>query len=382
MAAKRKDETETSSPMEVLADFLKENKGDHYNFEDDHFYKVPCSSLLLTSALGGGLTPGAHRFVGLTAGGKTSCALDFMFHFLNLPSPNSCERRGVYIKSEGRLSEDMKSRSGVTFVDSANDWLPGTCFVLESNIYEAVFSWKRRCLSMKGQEFFFITDSVDGLIKRDDAIKAEEDSITVGGGSLITSVFLKKTGLAMAKRGHIDIYISQIRDQIKINQYEVTVPKQGNASGGRSLEHQANIALQFLPRFGKDAILEGAGKDSKLLGHYAKCRILKTDNENYAEVAYPIRYKQTGGKSVWLSKELVDMMVEWSLVKKEGAWIYLSEGIKSKLLENFDVEKIPENFHGVTKFSEWIETNEDIQKFLFDQFQEVLSKSIFSSQEK
>jgi hypothetical protein len=298
-----------------------------------------------------------------------------MFHFLQQSSKNGHPRRGVFIKSEGRLSDEIKQRSGVTFVNSPDEWVDGTCFIYESNIFEAVFKLKRDLISDNPTktEYFFITDSADSLIKRDDAKKSEEESITVGGGALITSVFLKKTGLAMAKRGHIDIYISQIRDQIKINQYEVSIPKQGKASGPRALEHQADIAIEFLPRYGGDLILEGE-RGSKALGHFAKAKIIKSNNEkNMVEVRYPIRYGQIGGKSVWTSYELADFLQMWEIAYKpsgKGAWFEIEPEFRKEMIEKTGID-VPEKVQGLDKLRAWIESNDDVQKYLFDRFKDL-----------
>lgn len=373
--AKLKNLTEDISvitPENQLESILKSTKEDHYNYEEAHNYKVGCSSLLLTSMLSGGLGPGAHRFVGLASGGKTSASLDFMFHFLN---DKSRKRRGLFIKSEGRLSEEVKERSGIKFVYNTSEWVDGTCFVFESNIYEAVFKLKRELISNNptNTEYFFITDSVDALIKREDAKKAEDESITVGGGSLITSVFLKKVGLAMAKRGHVDIYISQIRDQIKINPYEIAIPKQGKASGPRALEHQADVVIEFLPRFGGDLIYE-AEKGSKVVGHFAKAKIIKSNNEkNMVEVKYPIRYGQKGGKSVWTSYELVDLLQLWEIAYKpngKGAWFEIEPNFRSEMASALAIE-VPEKIQGINGLRQFIEENENVQKYLFDRFKDL-----------
>lgn len=365
-------EKKVLTPNEVLSSILKETKEDHYNFEPDHDYKVPCSSLQLTAALDGGLTPGAHRFIGITSGGKSSCALDFMYHFLK---DKTKKRRGIYIKAEGRLSTPVKLRSGITYNSNKDTWADGECFIYESNIYEAVFKLKREMLEIEGYEFFFITDSVDNLIKREDAKKPEELAITVGGGSLITSVFLKKVGLAMAKRGHIDLYISQVREQIKVNQYEVTVPKQGKSSGARSLEHQANVVLDFLARYGGDLILEG-DKGSKILGHFCKCKILKSDNEkNMVDIKYAIRYGQTAAKSVWLTYELSEILRAWHLIKRQsekGSIYVLDTVFRAEMIEALGKD-IPEQIKGVDNIIVWLEENEDIQQYLFNKLIGILS---------
>ena len=119
---------------EILKNFLKENKEHHYNFEEEVTYKVSSGSMKVDFELGGGFGPGLHRFVGMNEGGKTSESLEVMKNFLK-QVPNS---RGFLISAEGRLSPEMKKRSGVKFVFDEAEWENGTCFVLESNIYETV----------------------------------------------------------------------------------------------------------------------------------------------------------------------------------------------------------------------------------------------------
>ena len=65
-----------------LSSFLKENKDDHYNYEQEVYYKVSTGSLNLDIATSGGLCPGLHRFIGMNEGGKTSEALEVMKNFL------------------------------------------------------------------------------------------------------------------------------------------------------------------------------------------------------------------------------------------------------------------------------------------------------------
>ena len=77
-----KDEKEKSSesvltPEEQIEAYLENNKGDHYNFEEERSYAVSSGSLLLDIEMGGGIGPGIIRASGITEGGKTSCALSF-----------------------------------------------------------------------------------------------------------------------------------------------------------------------------------------------------------------------------------------------------------------------------------------------------------------
>ena len=157
MKKKEKEEIQQSkilTSQEQMSSFLKSNKDSHYNFEETIEYRVSSGSLLFDYKLGGGLTTGLHRFIGVNEGGKTSCALQFMKNFLDQPT----KRKGFYIKAEGRLGKEMVERSGIKFVFSADEWVEGTCFVFECNIHETVFDAFRE-LVLKNDEnlrYFFL----------------------------------------------------------------------------------------------------------------------------------------------------------------------------------------------------------------------------------
>ena len=133
----KKTETETGS-IDSLKSFLKQNEEHHYNYEEDIDYKVSCGSLKVDFELGGGLGPGLHRFVGINEGGKTSEALEVAKNFLKMP-----KAKAVYIKAEGRLSGEVRERSGIKFVSKEDEWEQGSCFVFECNIYETVLDLMR-----------------------------------------------------------------------------------------------------------------------------------------------------------------------------------------------------------------------------------------------
>ena len=98
---KRKEDkaSDSSSPLQQIESYLKQNAGDHYNYEEERDYSVSSGSLTLDIEMGGGIKPGIIRASGVAEGGKTSCALSFARNFQKLE--NSMV---VYIKSEGRLS--------------------------------------------------------------------------------------------------------------------------------------------------------------------------------------------------------------------------------------------------------------------------------------
>ena len=174
MARTKKETPRGLSPNDLIKSFLKSTEKDHYNYEESYDYQVSSGSLILDFELGGGLGPGLHRFTGVNEGGKTSEALEVMKNFLQTV-PNS---RGFYIKAEGRLTKQMRERSGVNFVFKEDEWAAGNCFVFECNIYETVVEALRLLVGKNADDtrYCFILDSVDGLISKADTLKTFEEA--------------------------------------------------------------------------------------------------------------------------------------------------------------------------------------------------------------
>jgi RecA/RadA recombinase len=362
-----------SKPNELLDKFLKENKEDHYNFEEAFDYRISSGSLLLDMNLGGGFAPGLHRFTGMNEGGKTSEALEVMRNFCS----SSAQRRGLYIKAEGRLPKEMTERSGVKFVYTADEWVDGTCFVFESNIYETVMTLMRNLVGSKdGIQYCFIVDSVDGLIAKNDLNKSLEESVKVAGGAVIASTMMKKISIALAKRGHMAIFVSQVRADIKLDPYSKAPIRQISSTGGNALLHFANWILEFEPRFQKDLILKNPnakfGPDNPPIGHTAKVTVKKSPNEKTNTViAYPILYNQKGGKSIWRSKEVLDMLLAFEMVEKKGAWYNFSDESKEMMGLGEDVNL---KFQGEDKAFKFLEEHPDYVNVFYKYFVEMLSE--------
>ena len=362
---------EIPSSQSVLGSFLKTNKEDHYNFEDEIDYKVSSGSLQFDLQLGGGFGPGLHRFVGMNEGGKTSESLEVMKNFCN----NLTNAKGFYIKAEGRLSPEMRERSGVRFVFSADEWVAGTCFVFESNIYETVVDVMRELVAKNDEKtkYCFLLDSVDGLITKGDLDKSFEDSNKVAGGAVIAANFMKRLSIALTKRGHMAIFISQVRADIKLDPYSKAPIRQTSATGGNALLHFANYIVEFEPRYKGDLILQDSTnktidtKKNPIIGHFAKATIKKSPNEKTnMTITYPIRYGRKNGTSIWVQKEIVDLLYAWEFIEKRGAWIKPVEEFKELLVENgFD---FPETIQGDNNLFKIIEDDNKLCEFLVNYF--------------
>lgn len=362
-----------SDAQASLKSFLKQNEDHHYNFEEEIDYKVSSGSLKVDFELEGGLGPGLHRFIGMNEGGKSSEALEVMKNFLKMPNS-----KGVYIKAEGRLSRDMRRRCGVNFVASEDDWRDGTCFVFDSNIYETVLDLMRVLVARNPEEtkYCFVLDSLDGLIMKDDLNKGFEDSHKVAGGALLGAKFMQKMSIALAKRGHMAIFISQVRADIKLDPYSKAPIRQTTATGGNALLHFANYILEFEPRFKKDLILENPTQPidqqkNKILGHIVKITVKKSPNEktNYT-LQYPIKYGRSEGTSVWVEREIIDMLYLWGYINKKGAWISTEKDFLDMLKDQ--KYEFPEKIQGEPKLNALLEGDPELTNFLIGHFKDII----------
>ena len=369
MAAK-KEETKQSSDKVMMSAFLNERKDDHFNFLQYRYWKISTGSLLLDSVVGP-VTPGLHRLFGKESGGKTSESLEIMRNFLN-DVPKS---KGVYIGSEGRLASTLKERTGLKFVTNPEEWDFGTILVIETNVYEAVADLIQRLVYWQGEEYYgIIVDSVDGLNLKADLEKGYDDSAKVAGGPVIASVLMKRIAIPLAKRGHFAIFISQVRSDIKLDPYTQTVVRQISATGGNALLHYSNIMLEFQPRF-KDDMIMSKGKEKEPpslsnppLGHWAKVIVKKsgTETQNF-HIKYPIKFGIKGGSSIWVSREIIDSLLQWELIEKSGAWYSFSADLIN------DIPELPaDKFQGLDSIFEYVDSNETLRLKLFKYLKDMI----------
>jgi RecA/RadA recombinase len=360
---------ETLGGKSILSSHLKDNKDSHYNFEDEKIFHISTGSLLLDSELSGSLeVPAIVRFTGVSGGGKTSAALLIMNNFLKTV-PNS---KGFLVKAEGRLNSNVKRVSGVEFVHDPEEWDNGKCFVLRSNVYENIATLILELIknNPENTRYYFLIDSMDALISKNDLSKGFDDSAKVAAGAVLTSNFLRRIMLPLSTFGHICGLISQVRSNVQINPYAKGDPKLTNSSGGNALQHYADWIFEFQPRYKSDQILE----DGKIIGHWSKILLRKTTNEkDGVEVTYPIKHGRSDGKSIWTEYEIADMLIQWGFAKKSGAWIAFDSGLIQNIKD--DIKKdFPEKIQGMDQLRTFLEENQEVCVYLFDKFKSILSK--------
>ena len=328
MSKEKKNSTIGTS--QFMGQFMKANKDYHFNFEETAAsYSVSTGSLILDNFIGGGLGAGLQRFTGCNEGGKTNEALQVMRNMLNSVD----KTKGLYIKAEGRLSVEIQKRSGLKFVSHPDDWELGTCLVWECNIYDVVFDGLRSLLKNNPdkERLCIVIDSMDGLLPKSDLEKSTSDAAKVAAGASLTSDFLKRVSLGMSKFGHMCIMVSQVRSTIKTNQYAPSDPNnQTNSSGGNAALHYPDWIINFEKRNQSDLILQDPkarpSPENPIIGHYAKVHIQKSTNESTGmRVRYPIKHGRTDGKSIWIEREVIEMLLMWKYIEKAGSWFSYKE---------------------------------------------------------
>ena len=376
--AKPTKETEepSISPESILAGELTRNKADHLNFEEEVYYRVSTGSLIMDADLKGGITPGVFVVSGPYETGKTSFTLACMKNMLET-QPNS---RGFYIKAEGRLSPEMRERSGIKFVFTAEEWVDGTCFVLETNVWEFTLNILRKLVTDNEakRKYFFFVDSMDGMTLRDDLAKDIGTANKVAGGPLLTKHFLQKLGNAMAKRGHICGLAGQVSANIQLDPYSPNAPRSGPGGGGNAKDHWANYIFVFRPRAQKDLILtdpEGKpDRNNPILGHWVNIQIKKSPNEKSGmPVSYPVRYGRTNGESVWREKEIVDLaMGTFDLITRpttSSGWVWAESLVEDAKKDGISLK---EKIRGLGALYEYVEGDREVFEWLLKKFKRVM----------
>lgn len=371
MAKKVKDTSEEGIQdyaKSVLNSFLVETKAEHYNYEETIRYKVSSGSLIIDSCLNGGFGPGLIRLIGVNQGGKTPAGFEIARNFLNTV-PNS---RCIYIKAEGRLSEQTMDRSGLSFVfGSPDNWVNGTCYVHETNVFENILDLIQRLIGNNPDKikYCFILDSIDGVILRGDKTKALEESNKVAGPQVIAKKFFQQCALPLFKFGHLTIFISQVSANIQIA-YSSEPQRQMSATGGNALLHWADYILDFGNQLKDDYILEDDKVKpdrvkNKILGHWCNIEVKKSTNEEKGlKIKYPIKHGRTHGSSIWRSREIVDFLLQESLLIKAGAWLKWEPSICAKLQEL--VPETKEQYQGLNNVYNYLEENNPASDYFFD----------------
>lgn len=372
MAAKKKEEEveiNKDASKNALSSLLEDSKGDHFAFVETTTSIISTGSLLLDSHVkirSGDIVRLCAKGAEL---GKTSEAFVLAQNYLDT-MPKS---KAIYIKSEARLSPEMQRRSGHKFVTKAEDWEYGTVFVFPCNIFETIAKLLEDLLKemrRQGEHLCIIWDSLDGVILRNDYTKEVWDgkeSPKVAGVPLLSKLLFRRFALPLNYYNGMMVVISQYSAEIKLDPYSKDPPRQNAGSGGSSINHMSSYTLSYGPRYNKDLILENDNLPAdpvknKIVGVYATIEITKSGNDTSGiKVRVPIR-KGVIGSAIWVSKEVVDICLQWELLRRAGAWYKFSDDFVAAAAT--DGVEVKDSFQGLASVYDYIDKNKNVMEWM------------------
>lgn len=376
--AKTKEKNEVDngedSIKNLMGSLLKGYKDSHYNFVTNERIPISTGSLLLDGYVH--LKSGSVvRLAGSLESGKTSQCLLLMSNYLQT-IPKS---RGLYCKSEGRLSEEIQLRSGLKFVYSQEEWEYGTVFVLETNVMETTSDIIQSLLKNmydKGEKLVFAIDSLDGMILQKDLEKSASDNMMPAGVPKMTKMLFRKLALPINKYDALAIITSQYSETFKIDMFSKDKPQPVQGVGGSSVSHQPDWIFEYGIRYTSHYILEDedAKPDpvkNKALGHIVTLTLRKTTNEKTGTtIKIPIKYGQIGN-SIWRSREVAEMVINWGLIERNKNTYEFSQDIIKQA--QADGVELKDKLVGNKNLYNYFEENSNVSDWFYKKFKEIHS---------
>ena len=377
MAAKVKEEQKRKSSKSILKAFMDEHEDAHYNRIKPNETIISSGSLGLDSLI----TVRSGSFVRLGGKGsqlgKTSQCLVFAENYMKV-MPNS---KTIFFKAEARLTPEIQAASGLKFVTDEDEWDTGTVFVMAANEFEITASCLETIIPEMhelGEHLCVIIDSLDGLILRDDKRKDlwnGTENVKVAGVPALTKILFRRLALSVVHFDVLMLITGQYTADIKLDPYSKAPPRQTDGSGGSAINHQSDITLSYQPRFGSDYIYEKPKEKpdpikNKRLGVYATVEIKKSSTNTTGErVRIPIKDGRKGC-AIWVEKEIVDIMVGFEMITRNGAWYSFSEAIIAEA--KHDGLEIKPQFQGMEPLYKYVEEEKPVFDWLFKKVKDLI----------
>ena len=256
---------------------------------------IPTGSLALDAALGIGGVPKGRivEIYGPESSGKTTIALHVIAE---------AQKRGgevAFIDAEHALDPVYAEALGVD-VDNVLVSQPDTGEqALE--ITEA--------LVRSGAIDVVVVDSVAALVPKAE-IEGDMGASHVGLQARLMSQALRKLAGVISKSNCVAIFINQLREKVG-----VLYGNPETTTGGRALKFYSTVRIDIRKT---DVIKNG----TEIVGNSVKCKIVKNKVAPPFKVAtFDIMY----GEGISKYSELVDLGVEFGIIKKSGTWFSYGE---------------------------------------------------------
>ncbi len=266
--------------------------GENNAMNIDH---ISTGSIGLDMALGvGGLPRGRIiEIYGPESSGKTTVALQAV------ASAQAMGGEAAFIDAEHALDPVYAAALGVD-IDSLLVAQPDTG---EQGLEIA------EALVRSGAIDIVVVDSVAALVPRAE-IEGEMGDSFVGLHARMMSQAMRKLAGAISKSNCTAIFINQLREKIGVmyGNPEVT-------TGGRALKFYASVRIEVRR-------VEHLKNGSELIGSRTRCKVVKNKvAPPFKECMFDIMY----GEGISQTGELVDLGVDYGLVKKSGAWFSMGD---------------------------------------------------------
>lgn len=283
---------------------------------------ITTGSLIFDIFLGGGYSPGISRFMGEPEHGKTLQSLTWAKFWLNHYGDKG---KVYYFDTEGRLTYRKLKLAGIPNIKNVEERF----IIVRNNVFDDIADFIRDKIKSndKDEHYFFVFDSLDMLITKDNLKKGFSDAEKVGAAQVMSTLMMKHIGVFFADKGHHLQILSQIRANINTNNPNSPKTKM---SGANALRHGSDLTAEIQKNFGGQEgmfIFEnpnGATVKDKgnIVGHYFTLKFTKTMNEKTGQT---IRIPIKRGLGIWREREVVDLAIAFGQIRKRGAWYMVKD---------------------------------------------------------
>lgn len=195
-----------------------------------------------------------------------------------------------------------------------------------------------------------VIDSVAALVPRAE-IEGEMGDSFVGLHARLMSQALRKLAGVIAKSKCVAIFINQLREKVGViyGSPEVT-------TGGRALKFYASVRIDVRR-------VEHIKDGETLIGSHTRAKIVKNKMAPpFREAQFDIMY----GEGISRTGELIDLGVEYGLIKKGGAWFTIGE----------------QRFQGRDNAKKYLSENQEIAEKLEAEIRQAIQESRKKAQEE